>query len=110
MVKSVLMGMQTTASQFQAAVRWHQQGNLPQASAVCRQILMQDKRHGPSLHLLGLIAHLQGNNPQALQYLACSFIGLPHFLQSLISLFLLNYISVMFSALSAAATGIGALF
>lgn len=42
----------------------HQRGQLEQAAATCHTVLLREPRHGDALHLLGLIAHQQGN-PQA---------------------------------------------
>ena len=49
---------------FRQAVACHSAGKLRQAEAHYRQILQQNPRHGPALHLLGVIAY-QANRPDA---------------------------------------------
>jgi protein O-GlcNAc transferase len=44
-------------------------GRLDQAETLYRQIVADDPEHWQGLHLLGLIAHKQGQNPEALQLL-----------------------------------------
>jgi tetratricopeptide (TPR) repeat protein len=43
-------------STFSMAVQRHRAGELKEAEALYKQILAQDPRHAPSLHLLGLVA------------------------------------------------------
>jgi tetratricopeptide (TPR) repeat protein len=58
---SILDGMMNTA------IKHHQQGRLPQAEGIYRQILAIDSRHAPSLHLLGTLAHQVGRQDVAVQ-------------------------------------------
>lgn len=46
-----------------------QRGQLREAETVCRQILAADPRQPGALHLLGLIAHRQGNHAAAVDFL-----------------------------------------
>ena len=48
---------------FQYALTWHQQGQLPQAQALYEEILKVQPKHAEALRLSGIIA-LQTNNPQ----------------------------------------------
>jgi protein O-GlcNAc transferase len=41
---------------FRQAVQLHQSGQLPEAEKIYRQILAQNPRHAPSLHMLGALA------------------------------------------------------
>jgi tetratricopeptide (TPR) repeat protein/SAM-dependent methyltransferase len=50
---------------FGVAVRNHQSGRLPDAEALYRRVLAQDRAHVGSLHLLGLLAHQTGRNDEA---------------------------------------------
>ena len=44
---------------LRAAIRHHQQGELPQAEALYREVLQQNPHHSLALHSLGLIAYQQ---------------------------------------------------
>ncbi|MBE0475148.1 tetratricopeptide repeat protein, partial [Rhodoferax sp.] len=50
------------AGALQAAVQYHQNGQLAQAQALYRQILQANPNHPDALHLLGLIEHQQGRS------------------------------------------------
>jgi protein O-GlcNAc transferase len=45
---------------LQSALVHHQAGRLPQAEAICRQVLQRDARSADALHLLGVIAYQVG--------------------------------------------------
>ena len=46
----------TVQQAFELALQHQYAGRLPEADAICRQILAAEPRHGDALHLLGLIA------------------------------------------------------
>jgi Flp pilus assembly protein TadD/2-polyprenyl-3-methyl-5-hydroxy-6-metoxy-1,4-benzoquinol methylase len=48
----------------------HQRGQLEQAAATCQRILLQEPQQPDALHLLGLIAHQQGNPQAAVDFIA----------------------------------------
>src|SRR5208283_5197156 len=52
---------------FQKATAHHQAGKLPQAEALCRQILQLSPLHSRALHLLGVIASQKGQYANALE-------------------------------------------
>jgi tetratricopeptide (TPR) repeat protein len=52
---------------FRTAVTHHQAGQLQQAEQIYRQILTADQRHGPTWHLLGVLAHQAGRSDVAVQ-------------------------------------------
>lgn len=53
-----------SAAQLQQAINHHQNGELPQAQALYRQILQVDPRQPDALHLLGLIEHQSGRSAE----------------------------------------------
>ncbi len=55
---------------LKAAVAHHQAGRLPAAETLYRQILERQPAHPDALHLLGLLAHHQGDNAQAVQLMS----------------------------------------
>lgn len=54
---------------LQQAVELHQAGRLAEAEAIYRRILAQHPRHPDALHLLGLIAHQNGDPGAALAHI-----------------------------------------
>ncbi len=48
------------------AMRLHQGGNLAEAEALYRQVLVEQPGHPDALHLLGLIAHQRGRHEEAI--------------------------------------------
>jgi predicted O-linked N-acetylglucosamine transferase (SPINDLY family) len=50
---------------LQSALSLHQQGQIDQAEAICRQILTITPQNSDALHLLGVIAHQNGNHQGA---------------------------------------------
>lgn len=55
---------------FAEALRLHQAGQLSDAERLYRQILLKDTRHGPSLHLLGVIAWQSGRHDTAVELIS----------------------------------------
>jgi tetratricopeptide (TPR) repeat protein len=53
--------MPTIAELFQHALHNHQNGVLPHADALYRQVIQADPDHAQAHHLLGILAHQQGN-------------------------------------------------
>ena len=51
---------------FELACQHYASGNLGEAEKAYRKVLALDGRHADSLHLLGLIAHRQGEHGAAL--------------------------------------------
>ena len=58
--------MTTLSEAFQAAFAHHQRGELAQAQTIYRQILDAEPQHADAWHLLGLVAHQEGRNDEAL--------------------------------------------
>ncbi len=52
---------------FKQALALHQQGNLPEAERLYRQVLEHNPRHADSLHLLGMIGYKCGHPEPAIQ-------------------------------------------
>lgn len=48
-----------------AALRHHHRGELDQAQAIYQQILQEQPKHAPAMHLLGVIHHQKGNYARA---------------------------------------------
>jgi tetratricopeptide (TPR) repeat protein len=57
------------STKFQAALAFHQQGLLDQATALYQEILRSEPGHVDSLHLLGVVASQVGNHPVALEFI-----------------------------------------
>jgi protein O-GlcNAc transferase len=55
---------------MQAALEHHQAGRLPQAEALCRQILQLEPNHPDALHYLGVMAHQVGRNEVAVELIS----------------------------------------
>ena len=60
----------TLAQAFELAIAHQQNGNLAQAEQTLRQILQQNPKHAPSLHLLGVIAHQSNQTELAIKFIA----------------------------------------
>ena len=58
-------GMATIPETLQTAVNHHLAGRLSEAAAIYRQVLAIDSQHAEATHLLGLVAHQQGDQPTA---------------------------------------------
>ena len=56
----------TIQQAFDLALQHHQSGRMVEAETIYRQILAADPRHFGALHLLGVIAHVNGRNDVAL--------------------------------------------
>ena len=52
--------MATIAEPFQLAVQFHQAGQRRHAESVLHDLLDQEPRHAPALHLLGTLAYEDG--------------------------------------------------
>jgi tetratricopeptide (TPR) repeat protein len=60
--------MNPTADQLlETAVQHHRAGQLPDAEACYRQVLLLNPDHSDALHLLGTLCHQAGNNEMALE-------------------------------------------
>jgi len=59
-------------------VALHQQGRLPEAQALYRQILREDPGHFDALHLSGLIAHQNGDAAAAVELIRRALVINPH--------------------------------
>ncbi len=53
-----------------AALEHHQAGRMPQAKAIYQQILQAEPNHPEALHLLGVIAHQEGNYEIAVELIS----------------------------------------
>lgn len=62
--------MSSPSETLQAALRFHQAGELAQAEQLYRQILQSYPTHSGVLHQLGLMAHQLGRFDVAIQYIA----------------------------------------
>ena len=51
------------------AVQHHTAGELPKAEGIYHQILQADPNHPVALHLLGVIAHQEGKNDSAVDFI-----------------------------------------
>jgi hypothetical protein len=49
----------TVEQAFELATQHQQNNNLPKVEQLIRQLLQNQPRHAPALHLLGIIAHSQ---------------------------------------------------
>ena len=75
-----------TPESFQRALAYFQQGDLEQAAALCRDVLLADARHHNAMHLLGLVA-LQGDDiPRAIEMIRGSVAILPRQPAALVNL------------------------
>jgi len=63
--KSRATALKNTQALFSEALALHQQGKLPAAESLYRQVLLRERRHADALHLLGLVAHQAGKNDVA---------------------------------------------
>ena len=61
---------QTKDQLLQTALRHHQEGRLPQAETLYRQILQKNPDHPDALHLLGTLYHQTGNNEVAVEFIS----------------------------------------
>src|SRR5262245_59685800 len=60
--------MPTISELLQSVVALHRGGQLDQARQIYQQVLAQDPRHASALNLSSLLARLQGDFPQALEF------------------------------------------
>jgi len=60
------------AARFDAALAWHQRGQLAEAEATYRQVLALAPRHARAIHHLGIIALQTGQVSEALERLAAA--------------------------------------
>ncbi len=63
------MENQTSENIFNSAVKNYQKGDLKLAAKICHKILERDGENSQSLHLLGVIAGLEGQPKEAVSYL-----------------------------------------
>ncbi|MBV8143601.1 MAG: tetratricopeptide repeat protein, partial [Gammaproteobacteria bacterium] len=70
--------MDRYAQTFQHALASFQQGQLPQAEALCADILRNDPRHCDALHLAGLVAMQVGEIPRSIELIRQSLDLRPH--------------------------------
>jgi len=66
------------ADLFTQATAAHRQGNLPDAEALYRQVLMRNPNHADALHMLGLLAHQAGNQAVAIELIERALVIAPH--------------------------------
>jgi protein O-GlcNAc transferase len=59
--------MASVAAALEAAVRYHQAGNLRQAEELYREVLRADPQNADAWHLLGVAAHHAGRNEDAVE-------------------------------------------
>jgi tetratricopeptide (TPR) repeat protein len=57
----------TVEQAYSLAIQQQQNGNLPQAESLLRQVLQHQPRHAPALHLLGVIAHQSNQTELAIK-------------------------------------------
>ncbi|NES03559.1 MAG: tetratricopeptide repeat protein, partial [Okeania sp. SIO2F4] len=62
------MENQTSENLLNSAVKNYQKGNLKLAAKICKKILERDRQNWQSLHLLGVIAGLEGQPKEAVLY------------------------------------------
>ena len=62
-------------SQFDEALRLHQNGQLAEAEAAYLEILATEPSHPGSLHLLGVIRQQQGRHEEALELVGRAIAG-----------------------------------
>ncbi|GGA05085.1 tetratricopeptide repeat protein [Okeania sp. KiyG1] len=63
------MENQTSENLFNSAKKNYQKGNLKLATKICHKILERERENSRSLHLLGVIAGLEGQPKEAISYL-----------------------------------------
>ncbi|HET6248508.1 MAG TPA: sulfotransferase [Tepidisphaeraceae bacterium] len=61
------MAQLTGQQALRLAIQHHQNGDLPRAENLYRQILLKEPKNADALHLLGLVAHQMGRNDQAVE-------------------------------------------
>lgn len=61
--------MSATAARLSRAAAKHEQGDLPEAERLCRQVIQREPKHGHALSLLGVICNQTGRPDQAAHYL-----------------------------------------
>jgi protein O-GlcNAc transferase len=59
----------TIQQALELAVQHHQADRLADAEAIYRWVLAAEPKHADALHLLGVVAHEKGQNPEALEYI-----------------------------------------
>ncbi|MBI3840041.1 MAG: tetratricopeptide repeat protein, partial [Planctomycetia bacterium] len=59
--------MATISELLNAAVKFHQSGNLAEAEQIYREILTANPRHADAWHLLGLVTYQHGDPQAALE-------------------------------------------
>jgi len=64
-------------SMLAEALQHHRVGQLSAAEAIYRKILQLDSSHADSLHLLGVVAHQQGNHAEAVELISKAIIAYP---------------------------------
>jgi tetratricopeptide (TPR) repeat protein len=57
------------------AFEHHRQGRLAEAALIYRTVLSEQPRHTEALHLLGVVAHQQGDHGQAIELIAQAVAG-----------------------------------
>ncbi len=72
------LAMGTLVETFANAVQLHQEGKLAQAEALYRRILDQHPDHAGALHLVGVLAHQQGQDGRAADLIARAIALNPH--------------------------------
>ena len=65
-------------SLFSEAISHHQAGRLQKAEELYTRILDFDPSHAEALHLLGLVAYQQGDNPKAIQLITQAISNISH--------------------------------
>jgi len=60
----------TIEQAFELAIQHQQNGGLPQAENLLRQVLQRQPKHAPALHLLGVIAHQSNQTELAIKLIA----------------------------------------
>ncbi len=64
-------------SQLQKAVQLHQSGNLAQAEAIYRGVLLEDPKQPDALHYLGMLLNQTGNPIDAIEHINASLLVSP---------------------------------
>jgi len=67
----------TISAAHALALQHHQAGRLPEAEALCRQILATDENHADAWHLLGVLAQMVGQNAAAVEMIGRAIALLP---------------------------------